>query len=71
MSRVCEITGKKRTFGNAVSHSKRHTRRSWLPNLVKHTIVDENGNKKQIRISARGLKTLYKTRNKKAVAKTA
>ncbi|MDD5605925.1 MAG: 50S ribosomal protein L28 [Patescibacteria group bacterium] len=70
MSRVCNVTGKKRSFGHNVSHSKRRTKRSWFPNLVKHTLVDEKGRKKQIKVSARGLKTLYKTRRKKAKSTT-
>ena len=33
MSRVCQLTGVKVMFGNNVSHSKRKTRRVFLPNL--------------------------------------
>lgn len=33
MSRVCQVTGKRPTSGNNVSHSKRATRRRFLPNL--------------------------------------
>jgi len=29
----CDICGKGPTSGNNVSHSNRHTRRRWLPNL--------------------------------------
>lgn len=35
MSRVCELTGKKTISGNNVSHSMRHTKRKFYPNLHK------------------------------------
>jgi large subunit ribosomal protein L28 len=33
MASVCEICGKKPTFGMALSHSHRRTRRRWNPNI--------------------------------------
>lgn len=36
MSRVCQITGKRPMKGCKVSHSKRHTKRRFLPNLHWH-----------------------------------
>jgi large subunit ribosomal protein L28 len=33
MSRLCELTGVGPQFGNNVSHSKRRTRRKFLPNI--------------------------------------
>lgn len=36
MSRRCDVTGAQPGFGNAVSHSHRHTRRRWNPNLQRH-----------------------------------
>ena len=33
MGRVCDICGKGMIAGNKVSHSLRHTRRTWKPNL--------------------------------------
>ncbi len=33
MSFVCDVTGAKPSFGNAVSHSHRRTRRRWNPNI--------------------------------------
>ena len=33
MARVCDICGKRPSTGNNVSHSKRRTKRRWLPNL--------------------------------------
>lgn len=35
MSRVCQLTGKRPVAGNNVSHSKRKTKRRFLPNLNK------------------------------------
>ena len=40
MSRICTICGKGSMSGNNVSHSKRHTKRTWKPNLVKVKIED-------------------------------
>ncbi|MFH0776899.1 MAG: 50S ribosomal protein L28 [Patescibacteria group bacterium] len=34
MSKVCNLCGKKPGVGNQVSHSKRRTRRRFLPNLI-------------------------------------
>ncbi|MGH8150135.1 MAG: 50S ribosomal protein L28, partial [Steroidobacteraceae bacterium] len=33
MSRVCDITGKRQTVGNRVSHANNKRRRRFLPNL--------------------------------------
>ncbi len=56
MSRVCEVCGKKPAVGNKVSHSLRHTRRVWAPNLQRvHAMV--NGKKKWIRACTRCIKS--------------
>lgn len=34
MSKICQLCAKGPTAGNNVSHSNRHTRRRFLPNLV-------------------------------------
>jgi large subunit ribosomal protein L28 len=39
MSYQCVICGKKVVTGNNVSHSNRHTRTTWLPNLQNLKIV--------------------------------
>jgi large subunit ribosomal protein L28 len=36
MSKVCQVTGKRPTTGNNVSHAKNHTKRRFLPNLQSH-----------------------------------
>ena len=35
MSRICEVTGKRRQKGNQVSHAMNHTRKFFQPNLHK------------------------------------
>ncbi len=40
MASVCEVCGKHPSFGMAVSHSHRRTRRRWNPNIQRiRTIV--------------------------------
>jgi len=59
MSRKCELTGKAVLSGNNVSHSQRKTRRKFLPNLHKVTLVsDALGESYGFRISTRALKTV-------------
>ncbi|AHM56758.1 50S ribosomal protein L28 [Peptoclostridium acidaminophilum DSM 3953] len=56
MARVCEICGKGRVSGNQVSHSNRHSKRSWMPNLrnVKAVV---NGSPSKIRVCSRCLRS--------------
>ncbi len=58
----CEITGKKRSTGNNVSHSKRRTKRVWKPNIQTVTIVDEDGTRRRIKVATSTLRTMYKVR---------
>jgi len=60
MAKKCEVTGKKPLTGYKVSHSQRHTKRRWLPNLRMVTVIDENGNKKQVKMSVKVLRTMSK-----------
>ncbi len=57
--KVCEICGKGRTTGNNVSHSMRHTKRTYEANIQK-VEVEENGKKCKKRICAKCLKTMKK-----------
>jgi len=41
MSRICELTGKGRLVGNNVSHAKNRTRRTFLPNLQRVTLLSD------------------------------
>jgi len=61
MSRVCEITWKKTSFGNNRSHSLRATKRKFYPNLFFKRIKDpETWLVYRIRVSAKGIRTLRK-----------
>ena len=55
MSNVCEICGKKPSFGFNVSHSHRKTKRRWTPNVHKMRIV-VNGGTRTARVCAKCLK---------------
>lgn len=41
MSRICELTGKRRQVGNNVSHAKNRTKRVFLPNLQNVTLLSD------------------------------
>ena len=61
MPRVCKVTGKKTMVGMNVSHSMRHTKRTFLPNLQKLKFhSDILGRDFSLRISTAGLRTLTK-----------
>lgn len=65
MARVCQITGKKRVIGNNVSHSKRRTKREFVPNLkVKRFWFEEEKRFVTLKVSAAGIRTI----NKKGLA---
>jgi len=59
MSRICQVTGAQPSFGNAVSHSHRRTRRRWNVNVQsKRYWVPSLGRQVTLRVSARGIKTI-------------
>ncbi|MCT4635432.1 MAG: 50S ribosomal protein L28 [Rickettsiales bacterium] len=58
MSRKCELTGKTVLTGNNVSHSNRKSRRRYLPNLHRVTLMSDVLGSVRIRISARALKSV-------------
>lgn len=61
MSRVCQVTGKKTTVGNNVSHAMNKTRRRFLPNLQNHRFWVESENKwVKLRVSAKGMRIIDK-----------
>lgn len=66
MSKVCQICNKGRSTGHNVSHSKRHTKRTWHPNLITKK-MEVDGTMQKIKICARCLKTLSKAPHKKPV----
>ncbi len=55
----CQICGKSPQFGHNVSHSLRHTNRSWRPNIQK-TIIMVDGRPKRVRICTSCMRTLSK-----------
>lgn len=61
MTRQCEITGKKPQYGHNVSHSNRHTKRRFLPNLQPRTFVSEIlGKAFNLRVSTNAIRTVDK-----------
>jgi large subunit ribosomal protein L28 len=61
MPRVCNVTGKKTEVGMNVSHSMRHTKRTFLPNLQKLNFHSDVLNRDfSLRLSTAGLRTLTK-----------
>lgn len=58
MSRKCELTGKAVLTGNNVSHSNRKSRRRYLPNLHRVTLMSDVLGSVRMRISARALKSV-------------
>ena len=61
MSKVCQVTGKKAMTGNNVSHSKRRTKRKFLPNLfVKKYFLPEEDRWITLKVSAAGMRLISK-----------
>jgi len=61
MSRVCELTGKRPTVGNRVSHANNKKRRRFLPNLHTQRFWLETEKRwVSLRLSAKALRTVDK-----------
>ena len=61
MARVCDVTGKKTTTGNNVSHANTRTRRKFLPNLQSRKFWVESENRwVSMKISSAALRTIDK-----------
>ena len=61
MSRICQVTGKKAMVGNNVSHSKRRTKRKFLPNLFeKRYYLPDEKRWISLKISAAGIRLISK-----------
>ncbi len=61
MSRRCQITGKGVMVGNNVSHAHNKTRRRFLPNVQKTSVMSETlGRMVRLKVSAAGIRTLEK-----------
>lgn len=61
MSRVCQVTGKRPTTGNNVSHANNKTKRRFLPNIqTKRFWVEEEKRFVYLKVSTRGMRTIDK-----------
>lgn len=58
MSNVCDVTGAKPSFGNAVSFSHRRTRRRWNPNVQRRRFRLADGSALRLNVSTKGLKKI-------------
>ena len=69
MSNVCQVTGRKPSFGNNVSHSQRKTRRRWDVNIqTQRFYVPSEKRWVKLTVSAKGLKTINKHGIEKVLA---
>lgn len=61
MSKRCDLTGVGPSSGMNVSHSNRHTKRRWEPNLKsKRIYIPEENRWIKVRATASAIKTLSK-----------
>lgn len=61
MARICEITGSRTEVGMNVSHSNRHTKRKFRPNLQEKTYASTIlGRSITLTLSTRAIRTLDK-----------
>lgn len=61
MARVCQITGKRPTTGNNVSHANNKTKRRFLPNLHTHRFWVESEHRwVSLRVSSHGMRIIDK-----------
>ncbi len=61
MARECQVTGKRTTFGNNVSHAKNRTRRTFVPNLhYRKFWVESESRWVKLRVSTKGVRIIDK-----------
>ncbi|WP_049579601.1 50S ribosomal protein L28 [Nocardiopsis sp. SBT366] len=59
MSRVCQVTGRAPSFGNAISHSHRRTRRRFDPNIQnKRYWLPSERRFVKLRLSVKGMRVI-------------
>jgi len=69
MSNICQVTGRKPSFGNNVSHSQRKTRRRWDVNIqTQRFYIPSEKRWVKLKVSAKGLKTINKHGIEKVLA---
>ena len=56
MSKKCEVCSKGVIFGSSISHSTRHTKRKWAPNIQNVKAI-VNGTPKTIHVCTRCLRS--------------
>ena len=57
MARVCEVCGKKTTFGRSVSHAHNVSNRTFRPNLQRIRIETPGGGAKRARVCTRCIRS--------------
>jgi large subunit ribosomal protein L28 len=63
MAKVCEKCNKGPKTGHNVSHSMRHTKRRFMPNLIEKKVLDvKTGKATKAKVCAKCLKTLSKVK---------
>ena len=61
MSRVCQVSKKRRQIGNNVSHANNKQKKAWSVNLKKKRLFDsESGSWVTLKVSTRLLRTIDK-----------
>jgi len=70
MAAICEICGKKPSFGMSVSHSHRRTKRRWSPNIQRVRAVI-NGSTKRVDVCTSCMKAGKITKPTKSSAPAA
>ncbi len=61
MSKICQVTGRKPSFGKTISHSHRRGNRRWTPNIQKQRFwVESEKRWVTLTVSAKGIKTINK-----------
>ena len=61
MSKICQVTGKRPTTGNRVSHANNKTKRRFLPNLQQHRYwVEEENRFVSLRLTTKAMRYIDK-----------
>lgn len=61
MTKTCQVTGRKPSFGNSISHSHRVTKRRWDPNIQRQRFwLPSEKRWIKLDVSAKGIKTINK-----------
>ena len=59
MSALCQVTGRKPSFGKSVSHSHRRTNRRWNPNIQRRRYyLPSEDRYVTLSVSTKGIKTI-------------